>query len=252
VRREVVLPDVRRPSAVRLVTVEARKMLDTWAGRLLLAGTFALALVGVGWKLFHLDGSALEFGEWLGAANAGVILLIPVLGILAMTSEWTQRTALTTFTLVPRRGRVLGAKLTAAVLLGAALTLAVVGVAAGGALVGGTIDGQAVAWGEAGRAVGGTVVASTLNVLMGAAFGALVMYTPVAVTLFYLAPTAWAIAGPAVLKDGSEWLDVDTAFGRLSDFSLAGHWVQTGTALLFWVALPLALGTVRSLRRNVS
>ena len=54
--------------------------------------------------------------------TAGV--LIPVLGILAVTSEWSQRTALTTFALVPRRERVIAAKL----LAGLALALASVAV----------------------------------------------------------------------------------------------------------------------------
>ena len=54
--------------------------------------------------------------------TAGV--LIPVLGILAVTSEWSQRTAVTTFALVPRRDRVIAAKL----LAGLALALAAVGV----------------------------------------------------------------------------------------------------------------------------
>ena len=37
-----------------------------------------------------------------------------MLGILLVTSEWTQRTALVSFTLTPVRGRVLVAKVLAA------------------------------------------------------------------------------------------------------------------------------------------
>ena len=53
---------------------------------------------------------------FLGAVETTGILL-PVIGILAVTSEWSQRTALTTFTLVPRRARVIAAKLIAGVVL---------------------------------------------------------------------------------------------------------------------------------------
>lgn len=45
---------------------------------------------------------------------------MPVVGILLVTSEWSQRTAITTFTLVPQHGRVLTAKLLAALVLSAA------------------------------------------------------------------------------------------------------------------------------------
>jgi hypothetical protein len=249
----VVVPTFRRPSPVRLTGIELRKTVDTRAGRVLLLGIFALALIGLGWQLTHLDHAPVSFSDWVGAADTGVILLLPVLGILAMTSEWTQRTALTTFTLVPRRGRVLAAKLVAAVALGVVLTLVVTVVAAATTALGGAIDGQPVVWGELHRVVGGTLVAGSLNVLMGAAFGALIGYTPAAVTLFFVAPTAWSVlAGTVLTGDRGEWFDIFVAFGRLSDFQVAGHWLRIGTALLVWIAIPLLLGTLRSLRRNVS
>ena len=45
-------------------------------------------------------------------------MLLPILGIMAATAEWTQRTGLVTFTLEPRRGRVVLAKALAALVLG--------------------------------------------------------------------------------------------------------------------------------------
>ena len=65
-----------------------------------------------------------------------ITLLLPIVGILLVTSEWSQRTAQVTFTLVPRRGRVLAAKVSASVVLALvafalALVLAVAGHGAG-------------------------------------------------------------------------------------------------------------------------
>ena len=40
-------------------------------------------------------------------------MLLPIVGILLVSSEWSQRTALITFTLVPQRMRVMSAKLAA-------------------------------------------------------------------------------------------------------------------------------------------
>ena len=37
-------------------------------------------------------------------------ILLPVLGIMSVTSEWSQRTAMVTFTLEPSRSRFLAAK----------------------------------------------------------------------------------------------------------------------------------------------
>ena len=50
-------------------------------------------------------------------AVAPASILLPIVGILLVTSEWSQRTALITFALVPDRGRVLAAKLLASVVL---------------------------------------------------------------------------------------------------------------------------------------
>ena len=63
----------------------------------------------------------------LSIAVAPASVLLPIVGILLVSSEWSQRTAMTTFALVPRRPRVLAAKLLASVVLSlVALALCVV------------------------------------------------------------------------------------------------------------------------------
>ena len=56
--------------------------------------------------------------SYLGLSVLPMAILLPVLGIMSATQEWSQRTGLTTFTLEPRRGRVVTAKVVAAALLG--------------------------------------------------------------------------------------------------------------------------------------
>ena len=54
-------------------------------------------------------------------------VLLPIVGILLVSSEWSQRTGMVTFALVPRRGRVIAAKLLASVVLSlVALALCIV------------------------------------------------------------------------------------------------------------------------------
>jgi ABC-2 type transport system permease protein len=113
-----------RPRITRLTAVELRKMTDTRAGFWLLAtiGLLYAALAVI--MLFAADPADLTFRNLFQLMMIPSGVLLPVLGILAVTSEWTQRTALTTFTLVPERSRVAVAKLLAAV----ALAVASVGV----------------------------------------------------------------------------------------------------------------------------
>ncbi len=105
----------------RLFDVELRKTVDTRAGRLMIATVLLLASAIATWASLRTWGSAdnqLLFGDVLRA----VTLLLPAVGVLAMTSEWSQRTALTTFTLSPKRTRVLLCKVGAALLLSITVT----------------------------------------------------------------------------------------------------------------------------------
>ena len=64
-----------------------------------------------------------------------VALLVPLMGLLPMSGEFSTRTLLVTFSLVPVRGRVVAAKSVAAILVAVALTVvsALLAVAAAGA-----------------------------------------------------------------------------------------------------------------------
>jgi ABC-2 type transport system permease protein len=101
------------PSLARLVAIELRKTVDTRAGFWLFAASALLAIVVVGLTLAFGHATDLMFGVFFARTVGTVGVLLPVVGILAITSEWSQRTAVTTFALVPRRERVIAAKLLA-------------------------------------------------------------------------------------------------------------------------------------------
>ena len=114
----------RRPHAPRLgrlVAVELRKMLDTRAGFWLQIATVALAALVVIARLASGDAADHTFASVLGDGLLPAAVLLPVAGILLVTSEWSQRTGMITFALVPVRSRVLGAKLVASLVLAVAM-----------------------------------------------------------------------------------------------------------------------------------
>jgi ABC-2 type transport system permease protein len=246
------VPAARRPSFATLTRVELRKTVDTRAGRVLLTLTLLLSTVVLGYLLARGDAGGLSYGGWVRDAIFPVVMLMPVVGVLGTASEWTQRTVLTTFTLTPRRGRVLAAKLVASFLLGMAV-VAVVEVLAAVALVArAQILGHVASWADLGSVVGGSMVSAGLALIMGAALGALLMQTAVAIVTYFVAPNVVLLAVASLAEDKGEWVDVTLAFQRLSAFDLSGHVGPTMTALALWIGLPLVLGVVRSLRRNVS
>ena len=238
----------------RLAHVELRKLVDTRAGAWLLAVT---ALAAVATSLIELffahegDQTFSGFFEF-GLVPAGYLL--PVLGILSMTGEWSQRTALTTFTLTPARSRVLVAKLLAGVLI-AVVTTAVTAVLCALANVIGHALGGDGGWSGAATLIWHSALAEVLYVLMGLGFGALLLNSPFAIVSFLVLPNLWAVLGGTIhaLHRVDGWLDLSTTMGALGDgHTTAGQFARIGVSAAVWILLPLVAGSIRVLRREVS
>src|SRR5690349_1276595 len=238
----------------RLTLVELRKLADTRSGLWLLI-VIALAAAGaVALVIAAAPDDEQVFDGMLAFGLVPAAVLLPVLGILSMTSEWSQRTALTTFTLTPARGRGLAAKLIAAVLIAIATTAATAVLAAVGNLIAAGTGGDG-SWHIEAALVGQLLVSQVVFVLMGSAFGALLMNSPLAIVLYFAIPTLWSVLGEMVkwLHTAAGWIDINMTSVPLSEPGMTGdQWARFGVAALAWLALPLALGTVRVLRREVS
>ncbi|GIJ80759.1 hypothetical protein SAMN05443287_110110 [Micromonospora phaseoli] len=244
----------RRPSLARLTAVELRKLVDTRAGRWLLITIGLVTALIVTLQVIYTEAPTQTFSNFFVLSLLPVGFLLPVLGILSITSEWSQRTALTTFALVPRRERVIVAKLASMVLAALASALTSLAVAAVGTLVAG-VTGGAGTWRIEGALVAHAVVFQVAVVLMGAAFGLLLLNTPLAIVAYLVLPTAWSIVGELVrpLHTAAEWLDTGRTMEPLFTADVtAGQWARIGVSLLVWLVVPLAAGLVRTIRREVA
>src|SRR3954454_23385618 len=124
-----------RPGHRRLVAVELRKMVNTRAGLWLQVATVAITVIAVILRSVLGDAADHTFAAVLDVAVKPAAVLLPVAGILLVTSEWSQRTGMITFALVPARSRVLGTKLIASLVLALAMLAMSAAVAAAGVLV---------------------------------------------------------------------------------------------------------------------
>jgi ABC-2 type transport system permease protein len=240
-----------RPSLVRLTGVELRKMVDTRAGFWLLTGIALLTIavvVGLQFSADHDDTLRGFFGD----SSQVALTLLPIAGILLVTSEWTQRTSLITFALVPARTRVLAAKASAGIVLSVVawfviLAIATVGTAfAGGAEGGGT-------WSFPGWLIGQSALYLAAAMLMGIAFGAMLLLSAPAIVLYFVVPTAFALFGQIPAIDGvAAWFDGSTTLEPLVNESLSARdWAQAGTTMALWMLLPLLIGLWRIRRDEV-
>lgn len=243
-----------RPGLGRLTLVELRKLVDTRAGLWLTAITVLSAVVVCTVQLIWGLPEDRSLAGLVSSSVQIVSVLLPVLGILSVTSEWSQRTTLTTFALVPRRVRVIGAKVFAGTVAAVLAVVACLGVAAAAAGIA-SLSGVDIAWTLRPSLVGYAAVVQVVSVLMGVAFGALLLNSPLAIVLYFLLPTVWSILGGtiAALRRVADWLDTAVTLTALFGPQVAaGDWARVGTSVALWVGLPLALGLARITRSELA
>jgi ABC-2 type transport system permease protein len=243
----------------RLFLVELRKAGDTRAGRWLLGITGGLALLAeiiFLWVVVAQDETA-SYGDFVAAAAFVCSVLLPVLGIMLVTSEWSQRTAMTTFTLEPRRMRIVWAKM----LAGVALTLFVIAFALVVGLVCNLLFGALqgpLDWTFGWTGFLGFLIAQTFAMLGGFALACLLLNTPAAIVVFfvykYVLPGLFALGAAlmAWFDKIVDWLDFQSAQNELYDLPMTGQqWVHLVVSGIIWLLVPLLIGVWRIRRAEV-
>ncbi|MEV6849327.1 hypothetical protein [Actinoplanes sp. NPDC051411] len=238
----------------RQLRAELRKLTDTRAGKWLLIAIFAATPLVVAGVLLIADPKNLTYGQLVNYTQSPERILLPIIGILTVTSEWSQRTGLITFTLEPNRRRVLVAKLSATLVVGAMVILVGFGSAAIGNLLGIALRNGAGSWAFGVAGYRDIAVVLIVGLLQGLAYGMALLATAVAVVFFYVVPNLSNLLFSSVsgLKDLAPWLDLDNAQAPLYLHQVSGRqWLEFLTASLIWVVLPGVIGVVRVLRTEV-
>ncbi|WP_310964284.1 hypothetical protein [Nocardioides terrisoli] len=235
----------------RLVRVEVRKMYDTRAGQWLLIAIGAISVLVTAGFFIWGKSSDRTFLSLMSFGGIPLAMLLPVLGILLVTQEWGQRTALVTFTHVPHRRRVLGAKVAAALGFALAALIAIAVVAAVLVPFGGASHPfQDVSVGLMLRVLLGVEI----GVMWGLAFGSALLNSAFAIVAYYLVPTVLSIVGGiwASVGDKLVWIDLNQATSHLYEKQMTGDdWGQLIVGFLVWIGIPAVVGTWRVLRSEV-
>jgi ABC-2 type transport system permease protein len=243
-----------RPGFVTLTLVEMRKMIDTRSGKWLLGIIvfLSLAVAVIGVIVGHRSDRTFENFFGFTLLPAGVIL--PVLGILLVTSEWSQRTALTTFTLVPQRERIAVAKFLAGIVYSLLSLATCLVLAAIGNIYCMALDRGEGGWHLAPSAFFQALLLVALSVTMGVAFGMAFLNSPLAIVLYFVLPIAFSIVSSIVtaISDTMAWLDFNSATSPLIGETLTNEqWGQLATSSALWILLPLVVGYVRLVRSEL-
>ena len=242
----------------RVVGVELRKMFDTRAGLWLMASILITALVSTVATILFAPRSDLTYYTFAKAIGFPMTVILPIIAILAITGEWSQRTGLTSFTLVPHRTRVINAKVVASILVGVASMLIALVFGVAGNVVGPAITGTDRVWDVSLVHGLDIILGSLISMLLGTMLGILFRSSPVALVAYFvtsfLLPTVFGLlaTNQQGFQDLQRWVDLNYAQSFLFEGTLSGvQWARLAVATTLWLVLPALLGLRLVMRSEV-
>jgi hypothetical protein len=249
---------VHRVPTSRVTRIELRKMFDTRSGFWLMASIVIAAVITMVATILLAPDADLTYYTFAKAIGFPMTVILPMIAILSITGEWSQRSGLTTFTLVPHRNRVIVAKVLASMIVGvAAMTFALlVGVV--GNVIGTTVAGTGLVWDVSfGHGVN-IVIGGLLCLLTGTMLGILFRSSPVALVAYFI----YALLLPTVAEllasnnerfaDLRPWVDLNFAQSALFEGTLtAAQWAHLGVAAVIWLVVPALIGVRLVMRSEV-
>ena len=242
----------------RLVAVELRKSIDTRSGFWLLVGTGLAAVATTILVIAFAPTDQFSYSTFTLAIGYPMSVLLPLIAVLSVTAEWTQRSGLTTFTLVPHRGRVILAKGIAMLLVGVVAMVLAFPLGALGNIAGSTIHGLHPVWDQTATGLAYFTLANTLLMAVGFMLGVLIRASAGAIVTYFI----YAFVAPTLLTflaTGQEWFRkaqpwVDPNFTQDALFHggfTAQQWAQLGVTSAAWLVAPLIIGLITLMRSEV-
>ncbi|KAA1397616.1 ABC transporter permease [Aeromicrobium ginsengisoli] len=251
----------REPAPIpftRLLSVELRKSFDTRAGFWLMSSIGIAALLATGAVLLWAPDSELTYSTFAAAIGFPMAIILPMVAVLSVTSEWSQRSGLTSFTLVPNRSKVIAAK--AGVTVGISVVSMLMAMAIGviGTLAGSAILGISPVWDAGFVDLANIVLAQVLGMLVGFMLGVVIRNSSAAIVAYFVYSFALT-AITEVLASTQDWfanlqpwVDFNYAQGSLFNGSLnAEQWANLGVTSVVWLVAPLTFGLWSLMRSEV-
>ena len=244
----------------RIVAVELRKSFDTRAGLWLVASVGLVSVLTSGAVIAWAADDQLTYSTFATAIRFPVVVILPLIAILSVTSEWGQRTGLTTFTLVPHRSRIIAAKAISSVSIAVAAMVVTFAVGAAGNLTSAAVTGTALVWDVTGTQCLYYVLGVILSLLIGFMLGVLIRSSTGAIVAYFVLtfvlPTISGLLAESQpwFRDLQPWIDFQLAQTGLFVFDqalTAEQWSHIAVAGLSWLLVPLAIGLGFVMRAEV-
>ncbi len=248
---------VRGIPTSRLVKSELRKMFNTRSGSWMLISIGLLSVLATCAVIIFAPDDEVTYESFATAIGFPMSVILPMIAILGVTSEWSQRTGLTTFTLVPSRGRVIGAKAIATFLVGVVSMAVAFAVGALGNLAGSALAGVDTVWNISLSTAPQIVLGNLVGMAIGFTLGVVLRNSAAAIVGYFV--VSLVMPGILVLlaqvrdwfSDLQPWIDWNYTQVALFDGSTdtAREWAMLGSTTAIWIVVPLVVGLL-FLRRS--
>jgi hypothetical protein len=246
-------------STSRLVKIELRKMFNTRSGFWMLVSIGVLSVIATGAVLIFAPDSEIAYGNFAAAIGLPMSVILPLIAILAVTSEWSQRSGLTTFTLVPSRGRVISAKAIATVLVGIGSMAVAFAVGAVGNLAGSALGGVDTVWDVSLSAAPQIVLGDLVGMAIGFTLGVVLRASAPAIVGYFV--VSFVLPGILALLalvrewflDLQPWIDWNYTQVKLFDgaTNTGKEWAMLASTTMIWIVIPLLVGLLYLRRSEV-
>ena len=253
-------PTIRPTRFRQVLAVEFRKAASTTASVALLAAIAGGIVLAAVISIFAFNFFEEQGMPWF--ARVTILMtapgfLVPPAVILLSTAEWSTRSAMTTFTLVPRRSIVLAAKALVAAAIAIGAWLLALGLGFLSYVIGAAVQGVDVEMDMPWRLAAGDLGAFFLMIASALALALLIQNAPAAIVVVLAVPNL--ISGLGMFAEWLEtlvlWTNLPNAlYGSLqsADPTQPVDWARLATAATIWVIIPGVLGWIRTLRREAS
>ena len=242
----------------RVVRVELRKMFDTRSGFWMIASLGITALIATIATIAFAPDKDITYYNFAKAVGFPITVILPMVALLAITSEWSQRSGLTTFTYVSSRRRLIWAKTLSSIIVAIASMVFAFMVGAVGNVAGSAIAGTSTVWdlsvGHALTIVLGNLVSMSIGTMLGmllrSSAGGLVMYFVVTLVLPNL--SGLLAESQHGFHSAQPWVDLSFAQTSLFEGMHTGaQWAHIATTFALWIVVPGYLGLRRVMRSEV-
>jgi large-conductance mechanosensitive channel len=255
--RQITAP-IRPIPLSRVTAVELRKMFDTRSGFWLMASIVIASVLATGAVIIFAPDAELTYSTFASAIGFPMAVILPMIAVLSVTSEWSQRSGLTTFTLVPRRGRVILAKAIGTVGVAVVSMVLAMGIGALGNLAGSALAGVPATWDSSVTDLLNIVLGNVVGLMVGFMLGVVIRNSAGAIVAYFVLTLVLPVLGGVLAataswyRDLQPWVDINYAQVALFNGDLTGQqWANLGVTSVIWLLIPLVIGIRLILRSEV-